>query len=328
MKTTNLGPLSNVSRLALGGGGLGRVWGDTNPDEAMATVRAAVDAGINLIDLAPLYGDSEAMVAQAFGGRPPAGVRFTSKCYLGSPADAPGLLIQSLEASLTTLRLEQLDVFFLHTNLCDDDYVYAEGGDLQHRFATKWSIFQDQVVPTMERLKDQGRIRAWGVTAVGVPQTVLKALDQAVAPQVAQAVTNLLDSAGGMRRFAEPHAPREVLARAKARGVGVMGIRAVQAGALCAAFDRPVAPDSPEGRDYVRAEPFRRLCARWKEDPALIAHRYALGLDGVDTLVLGVKNRDELTQGVEAERQGPLPPEIMAEIDALGLRDPTTPPGI
>jgi len=66
-----------------------------------------------------------------------------------------------------------------------------------------------------------------------------------------------------------------------------MGIRAVQAGALTLKVDRALSTNHPDARDYERAEPFRALCARWGEDPALVAHRYALSIPGVDTVVLG-----------------------------------------
>ena len=85
MRYGDLGPLKTISRLGLGGGGLGQLWGETDRDEAIATVRAAVDAGINLIDTAPLYKDCEAVISAAFEGRPPDDLRFTGKCYLGSP---------------------------------------------------------------------------------------------------------------------------------------------------------------------------------------------------------------------------------------------------
>jgi aryl-alcohol dehydrogenase-like predicted oxidoreductase len=71
--------------------------------------------------------------------------------------------------------------------------------------------------------------------------------------------------------------------------------------------------------DYARAAPFRALCEPWGEDPAKIAHRYALGMEGVDTLVLGVKNRAELRQCLEAEREGPLDEARVSLIDGLGL---------
>ncbi len=52
MDQDNLGPLGSVSCLTLGGGGLGQLWGRTDRDECVATLRAAVDGGIDLIDLA------------------------------------------------------------------------------------------------------------------------------------------------------------------------------------------------------------------------------------------------------------------------------------
>jgi aryl-alcohol dehydrogenase-like predicted oxidoreductase len=69
-------------------------------------------------------------------------------------------------------------------------------------------------------------------------------------------------------------------------------------------------------RDYVRAAGFRRLAAELGATPAALAHRYALSLD-IDTLVLGVKNPQELTECVAAAELGPLAPELMARIDAV-----------
>jgi aryl-alcohol dehydrogenase-like predicted oxidoreductase len=102
----------------------------------------------------------------------------------------------------------------------------------------------------------------------------------------------------------------------------VLGIRAVQAGALTAAFDRDLSPNSPDRADFDRAAPFRALCARWGDDPAFVAHRYALTMPNIDSLILGVKNRRELAQCVAAEEASPLEPAQMAEIDGLGLRAP------
>jgi aryl-alcohol dehydrogenase-like predicted oxidoreductase len=94
-----------------------------------------------------------------------------------------------------------------------------------------------------------------------------------------------------------------------------MGIRAVQAGALTAAIDRPLPDGHAELRDYARAAGFRRLCAELGASPAVIAHRYALSLD-IDTLVLGVKNRQELAECVAAAEAGPLPRDLIERIDA------------
>ena len=63
-----------------------------------------------------------------------------------------------------------------------------------------------------------------------------------------------------MRRYEEPPEPRNIIRTAKNNHVGVMGIRAVQAGALTAEIDRPLGRDDPEMRDYAKAAPFRALC--------------------------------------------------------------------
>src|SRR6266513_3455526 len=91
MQQHSFGRLPPVSTLTLGGGGLGMLWGQTTFDECVATVHAAVAAGINLLDLAPRYGDGKAedVVGEAFGGRLPEGVRITSKCNLGEPPARP-----------------------------------------------------------------------------------------------------------------------------------------------------------------------------------------------------------------------------------------------
>jgi aryl-alcohol dehydrogenase-like predicted oxidoreductase len=320
MKTATLGPLGEVSRLTLGGG-IGQIWGETTHEEALATVHAAIDAGITLLDSAPMYRNAETFLGEAFGGRPPAGLKFTTKCQLGSPdpADVASALTASLEASLAAMRLERIDLFFLHSNIHADGFEYAHGNANRDRFSTSWSLYVNEVIPTFERLKAEGRIGAWGITGIGVPTAVISAIDHTPKPDAVQAIANLMDSPGALRRYGEPPRPRDVAAAAKARGLGVMGIRAVQAGALTAAVDRELSPNSPDRRDYDLAASFRNLCARWGEDPAYVAHRYALSMPNIDTLVLGVKNRAELAQCVAAEAAGPMEPAQMAEIDALGL---------
>ena len=99
-----------------------------------------------------------------------------------------------------------------------------------------------------------------------------------------------------------------------------MGIRAVQAGALTSGFDRQLPDDHPDMADYRRAEPFRELSRELGESPAALAHRYALSMEGIATVVLGVKNRTELRECVEAEAKGRLAPEVMALIDGTVAR--------
>ena len=317
MKTHTFGPLAPVSILTLGGGGLGQLWGATTREECVATVKAAVDAGITLIDLAPRYGDGKAeqVVGEAFGGRLPSGIRVTSKCNLGNPAPdrIERILRQSIEASLRLTQLDRLDVFFLHSN------IVPRGNPMWRRVDTTrfvpLEVFQDTIRPLFEKFVTEGLIGAWGVTGIGHPDAILTVLAEAPKPSAVQVIANLLDSPGGLKFFDGPAKPREIMAAARANGVAVMGIRAVQAGALTDMIDRALPADHPEMLDYARAVRFRALCGELGESPAILAHRYALSLP-IDTLVLGVKNRQELAECVMAAEAGPPSPEVIARIDA------------
>lgn len=313
MERRAFGPLGAVSALTLGGGGTGKVWGATTREESVATVREAIDSGIDLLDLAPSYGDGEAerVIGDAFEGRLPAGVRVTTKCGLStvSPADVRSTLEQSLSASLLRMRVPRVDLFFLHNLIVSDED--AERGVA----GTSRTMFLETVRPAFDALVADGRVGAWGITGIGVPDAVIETLRDDPHPAAVQCVANLLDSPGAMKSFDGPARPRDIAAAAAAAGVGVMGIRAVQAGALTDGFDRELEPDNPDARDFVRAAPFRALAAELGVRPALLAHRYALTMPNVSTVVLGVKNRAELRECVAAANAGPLDASLVARID-------------
>src|SRR5439155_7503756 len=194
-----------------------------------------------------------------------------------------------------------------------DDHAMRRHPDAPRRM-TPYSRFVEHVRPVFERLVAEGSISAWGLTGIGHPDTIIRLLGERPAPAAVQCIANLLDSPGALKFFDGPAKPREIMATARANGVGVMGIRAVQAGALTSVLDRPLPPDHPEMRDFARAAGFRRLAAELETTPALLAHRYALSLP-VDTVVLGVKNRRELAECVAAADAGPLPADVLARVD-------------
>jgi aryl-alcohol dehydrogenase-like predicted oxidoreductase len=313
MQQRLFGQLGDISALTLGGGGIGQVWGPTTRAEAIATVHEAWEAGITCFDVAPSYGrgEAEVVLGEAFGGQLPDGVRVSTKCAVGNQAarEVLPLLERSLDESLARLQLDRVDLFFLHNQIVPD----ATADQLP---GTPRSLFIEAVCPAFEQLVARGRIGAWGITGIGVPTTIIETLNDNPAPAAVQVVANLLDSPGAMQRYDEPPRPREIIAAAHRRGIGVMGIRAVQAGALTEAFDRQVPEDHPERRDYQRSAPFRALAREVGESPASLAHRYALSIAGVATVVLGVKNRTELHECLTAEARGVLDPALMARIDA------------
>lgn len=79
---------------------------------------------------------------------------------------------------------------------------------------------------------------------------------------------------------------------------------------------RSIAPSTTRPRLRSGAEPFRQLARELGTRPAGLAHRYALTLPGVATVTLGVKNRNELREALDAEAAGPLPDDLMQHIHA------------
>ncbi len=303
----------DVSALTLGGGGIGQVWGATTREECVATTREAIELGITLLDVAPTYGDGEAerVVGEAFGGRLPGGVRVSTKCRVGAPpaSEVADLLRSSLTESLARLRLDRVDVFIVHNPLVAD-------ADADRYQGTPLTLFEEAARPALEGLVAEGLAGAWGITGIGVPDAVIATLRSATPPGAVQCIANLLDSAGAIQRFEGALRPREVIAAAGEAGVAVMGIRAVQAGALTDAIDRDLPEGHGDAADFDRAAPFRHLARELGESPAALAHRYALSMPGVSTVVLGVKNREELRECTDAEARGPLDAELLARIDS------------
>jgi aryl-alcohol dehydrogenase-like predicted oxidoreductase len=314
MRTRSFGPLGSVSALTLGGGGIGGVWGVTDRSEAIATVRAAVAAGITLLDVAPSYGTrteprrAELVIGEAFEGKLPAPVRIVTKVVVEDSDDVRGTIRKSLEASLNAMRVNRVDVLLHHCDLRPDR--------IPPRASTLGlPIYREQLRKELAELRSEQLIGAWGLTATGHPEAVAIALTEEPQPQVIQTVTNLLDSPGSLWNFDGRERPDFAGTRrlAAANGIATMGIRAAQGGALTDAAEASL-QRIEERLDHRRARRFRELAARRSESSARLAHRYALALDSVDTVVLGVKNRLELADCLAAEAAPPLSEEELSAI--------------
>ncbi|MFT5014173.1 MAG: aryl-alcohol dehydrogenase-like predicted oxidoreductase [Patiriisocius sp.] len=319
METTQLGHLREIGRLTLGGGGIGQVWGATSRDEAIETVYDAYTGGINLFDMAPLYGrgEAETVMGLAFSEGYPEAVRVTTKCMVGGidAGEIEGKLRTSLDESCERLKRNSVDLFILHGYVIPDGWQDSIRPKLLRHIGVEWSNYQDHVIRTFEQLKSEGRIGGWGITAASVQSMNLAVMEADQKPDVIQAISNLLDSPGGMAISAEHANPRAVIQKAKQQGIGVMGIRAVAAGSLTDSLDRELEPESHEVKDFERSAPFRDVAKKHGVSAAFLAHRYALAMPGVDTLVLGVKDRTELYECLAAEKAGPLGTEVVLEID-------------
>jgi aryl-alcohol dehydrogenase-like predicted oxidoreductase len=317
MELRDFGRLGQVSALTLGGGGLGGVWGSTDRAEAVSTVHAAIDGGITMLDVAPSYGDdfeAERVIGAALRASASSSVQVTSKIQVHDVppgGDFAGLIRRGLEGSLERLGRDHLDLFLLHTQLLPRDGSATAAGTIH------WESYRDAVIPAFLQLRDEGKIRAWGITAVGHPDSVASALSSAPLPDAAQVIVNPLDQNGDMWIYPDVAPSNDALvATAQAHGVPVLGIRAVAAGSLTDSLDRVLPPEHPAVTDFAAAAPFRKLAADLGMPAAVLAHRFALSVPGVSSVVLGVKNRTELAECLAAEAAGPLPAEVMSALRA------------
>ncbi len=324
MEKRSFKPYGSISALTLGGGGLGQVWGETTREEAIATVNLAVENGINHLDVAPMYGKGEAerVVGEVFKGKDLGDVKITTKCRLGTLPDDKVYerLISSLNKSLDNLNMERVDLFLLHSQLRQDDFQLYTLNEYRDTNTTSLSCYYNAVIPAFERLKQEGKIGSWGIGGLGQTQAILEALNHEIQPEAVQCVVNPLNSAGAIGYVDQDFDPQKILSESQKVGVPILGIRAVQAGALTLEMDREPHPsgfDIKDFEDYDKAEPFRKLASEWKMNPSILAHRYALSAEKVSSVILGVKNRDELLECLDAESMGSITQDQIIEIDKV-----------
>ena len=322
MNIRDFRPFTQVSALTLGGGGIGQVWGETTKEEAIQTVHTALDHGINHFDVAPMYGRGEAerVVGESLHGKNTDDLFFTTKCQLGTLPDSEvyDKLNTSLTESLDNLGLEKVNLFLLHSQLIEDSFKLFKFDELRQKSTTTLSCFFNSAIPAFERLQREGKIDHWGIGGLGQEEAIIKAINHSQPPSAVQCVINPLNSAGAIGYVSEDFNPGSVLLACQKKNIPILAIRAVQAGALTSSMDRlPHSSgfDQRDFEDFDKAESFRELANEWNESPASLAHRYALSIEGVSSVILGVKNRKELLECIKSEAKDVLSESEIKEVE-------------
>jgi aryl-alcohol dehydrogenase-like predicted oxidoreductase len=292
------------------------VWGATTEEECIETVKQAVASGINLLDLAPVYGKGKAeeIVGQAWPALSPK-PRVATKVYVmpGDRKDLAGAVRRSLEGSLQRLGLDQVDVFQLHNQ------IEPQEPTASRRLTLREDVGPAGVLEAMQKLKEEGVVKALGFTGIARHDVVRELFNDGRLETV-QLVTNILCSEGEMGAPGDaPYRDHlEMVRLAQAARFGVFGIRPFAAGSLTAAIDRTLPTDHPVVKDFALAQQHLGfLTIEAAPSLAVAAMRYALSLPGVSTVVTGAKNRAELAEAVAASDLGPFPPVVMERIATL-----------
>ncbi len=323
MENREFKPFGTVSALTLGGGGIGNIWGETTREESVLSVKLAINLGINHLDVAPSYGKGEAerVVGEALKGEDVSSINLTTKCRLGTlpDSDVYERLNNSLSRSLETMGVEKVNLFILHSQLIEDDYELPNLKEFKATNTTSLSSYYNAVIPAFEKLKKEGKIDHWGI-GLGQEEALIKAINHEHPPDAMQCVVNILNSNGAIGYISKKPNPNLILEECQNKNIPILAIRAVQAGALTSSMDRKPNPsglDKADFDDFDKALPFRELSERWGESPASLAHRYALSIEKVSSVILGIKNREELKECVFAEEKGKLNGDQINELKKL-----------
>ncbi len=295
--------------------------------ERLKVIGNALEAGITYFDTAPVYGDgqSETHLGQdlrQLGAHPVVG----TKVALG-PADLDdvyGAVIRSVDASLGRLQMDGVDILHLHNRLAE--HRSAESGVAVGPLLSIDDLLGPRgVLEAFRTLQRQGKTRYFGICAFGGEMPAVKrAIDSASFHSVL-AYYNLLNPSAGQPKHPATPGPDygQVIDYAADRGVGVVALRVLAAGAL--AIDDKTQPAS-DGRgrtgqqfeqDSARARAIAGLAEELGASPVTLAIQFALRNDKLSTVLVGISEQTHLDQALAATSAPPLPPDIEARLEEL-----------
>jgi len=315
LKTRRFGRTGlEVSELAFGAGYVGGILILPDDDTKHKALRRAFDAGINWIDTAPLYGQGKS--EEALGRLLPA---FAENPYLSTKVnvddykDIRGDIERSVHASLKRLRRDSVDLLQLHNRIATES-----GGN--RTIGIKQVL--DQVLPCLERLREQRLARFIGLTALGETPCILRAIESGRFDS-AQVYYNLLNPSAA-RRMPAGWTGQDfggVMDACKRHDMAIMNIRIFAAGALAtdARHGREVqlAQDADLDTEKNRSAAVFRALKREGETRAQTAVRFGLANPDVSCVVLGLAELSHLEEAIGAQAMGALPPESLKKLEAL-----------
>jgi aryl-alcohol dehydrogenase-like predicted oxidoreductase len=308
-----------VNRRALGGTGLvvgelglGGLFLSTNGEAfergREATLRA-LDLGVDFIDTAPAYGDSETalgrilsetdgatVLSTKLGGRPEPFRPRDKRC-----------LRQSVEHSLRALGREHIDILMVHEPDRPGQYDWWTDPD----------AVRGPVLELLDELRTEGTIRFTGIG--GTTAYELARLCRTGRFDVVLTAFNY----SLLWREAE----LEVLPAAREAGMAIVVGAPLQQGALARRLDDGEL-DAARWLTPPRRAQYRDLYALLDEaglEVAATAVRFVLSNPAVSCVLTGVRTSHEVEANVAAASRGPLSPDVLAGLEAIAARVPFRP---
>ena len=293
MKTRSLGKTGlQVPILSFGASSLGQEFRSVTLDEALGSVKAALDCGLNLIDTSPFYGRgmSEVLLGVALKSIPRDHYLLCTKLgrYDLSHFDFSAKRVaESVDVSLHRLGTDHLDIVLCH----DIEFVPMQQ-------------IVDETLPALRKAREQGKIRFIGFS--GYPQKIFRFIcDQAEVDCVLNYNQYTLQNT----RFAD-----ETIAYLEAKGIGVMNAGPFSARLLT---DAPLPhwlkePEEVKGAARRAAD----LCRGRGSSLAKLALQFSIANPGIATTVAGSANPANVREWARWAAE-PLDEELVRDVQAI-----------
>jgi aryl-alcohol dehydrogenase-like predicted oxidoreductase len=293
MKTRPLGKTGlQLPILSFGASSLGQEFRSVTLDEALRSVRVALDGGLNFIDTSPFYGRgmSEVLLGIALRDVPRDSYTLCTKLgrYDLNRFDFSARRVaESVDVSLHRLGTDHLDIVLCH----DIEFVPMQQ-------------IVDETLPALRKIQQQGKARFIGVS--GYPMKIFRfVLDQTDLDVVLSYNQYTLQNT----RFAD-----ELIPYLKAKGVGVMNAGPFSARLLTNA-PLPKWLKEPEN---VKAAARRAadLCEQRGVDLAKLALQFSIANPDITTTIAGSANPENIRKWVQWAAE-PLDAQLLAEVQAI-----------
>jgi L-galactose dehydrogenase len=278
--------------LSFGASSLGQEFRPVTLEEALRSVRVALDRGLNFIDTSPFYGRgmSEVLLGIALRGVPRESFTLCSKLgrYDALHFDfSARRVVESVDVSLHRLGTDHLDIILCH----DIEYV-----DLRQII--------DETLPALRRVQQAGKVRFIGFS--GYPQKIFREMCRQVE---VDCVLNYNQYTLQNTRFAD-----ETIPLLKRQGVGIMNAGPFSARLLTNATI-PAWLKEPE---EVKAAARRAAehCARRGVDIAQLALQFSCAHPDITTTIAGSANPENVQKWARWISE-PLDQELLSEVLAI-----------
>lgn len=314
MKQRTLGKTGlQVSELGLGGLFVSSYGGDV--DEGKRAVRRALELGVNYIDTAPGYHNSEEVLGQALASCPKSmteGVIITTKVGgRPKPFDPKdkAALIGSVEESLRLLHRDCIDCLLIHEPDRPGQYDW-------------WTDIDKAEGPVMEalaELKSAGKIK-W----IGLGGTTTSHMAALIRTGKFDAVLTAFNYSLLFRE-----ASLDLLPAAKQQNMGVIVGSPLHQGAWTARHDAVLDQQpGPRWLSSTRREQIRTFY-RFLDQVGIplpeLAMRFVISNLQIATTLTGSRSVAEVDANVAAVARGPLPRDVLARLDEIAAMVPCRP---